>query len=188
MSAQHEIRLFLADVDGALVTRQKELTAAAKMAVRELDRAGIVFAITSGRPPRGMSMLIEPLALKTAIAGFNGGVLVKPDPSVIESLMLDPAAAKQAGSRRSSARSPRRASRSPIRRSRAAGARHFWSRGRASARFSPGFAAAMTLCRRGVAVRRGFQRGVARSFRLPQVEPMVSVPLLTPTNPDYCLP
>lgn len=30
-------------------------------------------------------MLIEPLALKTAIAGFNGGVLVKPDLSVIES-------------------------------------------------------------------------------------------------------
>ena len=96
MSAQHDIRLFLADVDGALVTRQKELTAAAKMAVRELDRAGIAFAITSGRPPRGMSMLIEPLALKTAIAGFNGGVLVKPDLSVIESHTLDPAAAQQA--------------------------------------------------------------------------------------------
>jgi hypothetical protein len=92
MSGQHDIRLFLADVDGALVTRQKELTEAAKTAVRELDRAGIAFAITSGRPPRGMSMLIEPLALKTAIAGFNGGVLVKPDLSVIESHTLDPAA------------------------------------------------------------------------------------------------
>lgn len=96
MSGQHDIRLFLADVDGALVTRQKELTEAAKTAVRELDRAGIAFAITSGRPPRGMSMLIEPLALKTAIAGFNGGVLVKPDLSVIESHTLDPAAAQQA--------------------------------------------------------------------------------------------
>src|SRR6185437_11385805 len=38
----------------------------------------------------------EPLALKTAIAGFNGGMLVKPDLSVIESHTLDPAAAKQA--------------------------------------------------------------------------------------------
>ena len=95
MTAQHDIRLFLADVDGALVTKDKVLTEAAKAAVRELDQAGIAFAITSGRPPRGMSMLIEPLALRTAIAGFNGGVLVNPDLSVIESHTLDPAAAKR---------------------------------------------------------------------------------------------
>ena len=95
MTAQHDIRLFLADVDGALVTKDKVLTEAAKAAVRELDQAGVAFAITSGRPPRGMSMLIEPLALRTAIAGFNGGVLVNPDLSVIESRTLDPAAAKQ---------------------------------------------------------------------------------------------
>ena len=42
-----------------------------------------------------MSMLIEPLGLRTAIAGFNGGVLVNPDLSVIASHTLDPAAAKQ---------------------------------------------------------------------------------------------
>ena len=96
MTPQHDIRLFLADVDGALVTKDKVLTAAAKAAVRELHDAGIAFAITSGRPPRGMSMLIEPLTLRTAIAGFNGGVLVNPDLSVIESHTLDPAAAKQA--------------------------------------------------------------------------------------------
>ena len=95
MTAQHGIRLFLADVDGALVTKDKVLTEAAQAAVRELDQAGVAFAITSGRPPRGMSMLIEPLALRTAIAGFNGGVLVNPDLSVIESHTLDPAAAKQ---------------------------------------------------------------------------------------------
>ena len=83
-------------MDGTLVTKDKVLTEAAKAAVRELDHAGIAFAITSGRPPRGMSMLIEPLALRTAIAGFNGGVLVNPDLSVIESHTLDPAAAKQA--------------------------------------------------------------------------------------------
>lgn len=90
------IRLFLADVDGALVTKEKMLTEAAKAAVRELDRAGIAFAITSGRPPRGMSMLIEPLGLRTPVAGFNGGVLVNPDLSVIESHTLHPAAATQA--------------------------------------------------------------------------------------------
>lgn len=95
MSRQRDIRLFLADVDGALVTKDKVLTEAAKAAVRDLDHVGIAFAITSGRPPRGMNMLIEPLALRTAMAGFNGGVLVKPDLSVIESHTLDPATAEQ---------------------------------------------------------------------------------------------
>jgi hypothetical protein len=95
MTAQHGIRLFLADVDGALVTKDKVLTEAAQAAVRELDQAGVAFAITSGRPPRGMSMLIEPLGLRTAIAGFNGGVVVNPDLSVIESHTLDPATARQ---------------------------------------------------------------------------------------------
>jgi hypothetical protein len=42
-----------------------------------------------------MSMLIEPLALECAIAGFDGGVFVNPDLSVIESHTLDPATAKQ---------------------------------------------------------------------------------------------
>lgn len=95
MKARRDIRLFLADVDGALLTREKVLTEAAKAAVRELRAAGIAFAITSGRPPRGMSMLIEPLALTGPIAGFNGGVFVNPDLSVIESHALAPAAAGQ---------------------------------------------------------------------------------------------
>lgn len=95
MSGQHGILLVLADVDGTLVTQDKVLTEAAKAATRALHDAGIMLAITSGRPPRGMSMLIEPLALRSPIAGFNGGVFVHPDLSVIESHTLDPAAAKK---------------------------------------------------------------------------------------------
>jgi Cof subfamily protein (haloacid dehalogenase superfamily) len=95
VSGQRDIRLLLADVDGTLLTQDKVLTEAAKAVVRELHQAGIAFAITSGRPPRGMSMLIAPLALQGAIAGFNGGVFVKPDLSVIESHTLEPATAKQ---------------------------------------------------------------------------------------------
>jgi HAD superfamily hydrolase (TIGR01484 family) len=96
VNERQEIRLLLADVDGTLVTPDKVLTEAAKAATRELHDAGIALAITSGRPPRGMSMLIEPLALQGPIAGFNGGVLVKPDLSVIESLTLDSRTAKEA--------------------------------------------------------------------------------------------
>jgi len=93
--ATSKIALVLADVDGTLLTSEKVLTSQAVMAVKDLQTAGISFAITSGRPPRGMAMLIDPLALRTPIAGFNGGVFVKPDLSVIESHTLDPAAAKQ---------------------------------------------------------------------------------------------
>ncbi len=93
--AASTISLVLADVDGTLVTTEKVLTSRAAEAVKDLQAAGIDFAITSGRPPRGMSMLIEPLALQGAKAGFNGGVFVNPDLSVIESHTLDPATAKQ---------------------------------------------------------------------------------------------
>ena len=82
------IRLFLADVDGTLVTNDKVLTDRAIAAVAKLKDAGILFAITSGRPPRGMSMLIEPLQLTTPIAAFNGGVYVHPDMSVIEQQVI----------------------------------------------------------------------------------------------------
>ncbi len=78
------IRLLLADVDGTLVTPEKVLTDAAVEAVRELGDAGVLFALTSGRPPRGMAMLIDPLDLSTPIAAFNGGLLVDRDMKVIE--------------------------------------------------------------------------------------------------------
>jgi Cof subfamily protein (haloacid dehalogenase superfamily) len=78
------VRLVLADVDGTLVTQEKILTDRAIAAVKNLSEAGILFAVTSGRPPRGMSMLVEPLDLTTPIAAFNGGLFAMPDLSVIE--------------------------------------------------------------------------------------------------------
>ena len=64
MSAQRDIRLLLADVDGTLVTQDKVLTDQAVAVAQELREAGITLAMTSGRPPRGMSMLIAPLKLR----------------------------------------------------------------------------------------------------------------------------
>ena len=82
--AARRIALLLADVDGTLVTEEKVLTEAARRAVGRLHAAGIDFAVTSGRPPRGMAMLIRPLALVTPIAAFNGGVYARADLSIIE--------------------------------------------------------------------------------------------------------
>ncbi len=83
------IQLVIADVDGTLVTPEKELTLRARDAVKKLHAAGIRFAVTSGRPPRGMSMLIEPLGITTPVAGFNGGMFVKPDMTPIDLKTLD---------------------------------------------------------------------------------------------------
>jgi len=84
------IRLVLADVDGTLVTSEKVLTERSVDAVRRLEDAGIYFAITSGRPPRGMEMLVEPLHLRTPLAAFNGGLIVEPDMSVVEQKVIPP--------------------------------------------------------------------------------------------------
>jgi Cof subfamily protein (haloacid dehalogenase superfamily) len=83
-----KISLVLADVDGTLVTQDKILTPRAKAAVAKLKEQGILFAITSGRPPRGMEMINQELHLTTPIAGFNGGVFVKPDGTVISSKLI----------------------------------------------------------------------------------------------------
>ena len=93
--AATRIRLVLADVDGTLVTKDKVLTPRAIAAVHALHARGIAFAVTSGRPPKGMAMLVVPLALSTPISGFNGGLVVEPDlVTVLESRTLPREAAE----------------------------------------------------------------------------------------------
>jgi Cof subfamily protein (haloacid dehalogenase superfamily) len=77
--ATKPIKMVIADVDGTLVTKDKVLTKRAIDAVLRLHDAGIQFSVTSGRPPKGMAMLIEPLKLVQPLAAFNGGVLIQPD-------------------------------------------------------------------------------------------------------------
>ena len=67
------------------------LTERAASAVSHLRQAGIEFSITSGRPPRGMAMLIDPLNLSQPMAAFNGGVLIQPDlATVVDQKLLPP--------------------------------------------------------------------------------------------------
>jgi Cof subfamily protein (haloacid dehalogenase superfamily) len=73
------IRLVIADVDGTLVTKEKVLTDRAIQSVFRIRAIGIKFVVTSGRPPRGMAMLVEPLKLDQPLAAFNGGVVTQPD-------------------------------------------------------------------------------------------------------------
>src|SRR5215469_3447001 len=87
-SRNPSIAALLADVDGTLVTKEKVLTKRAIDAVQRLRQCGIAFFITSGRPPRGMGMLVAPLGLTTPMAAFNGGMIVRPDLSVVDERLL----------------------------------------------------------------------------------------------------
>jgi Cof subfamily protein (haloacid dehalogenase superfamily) len=93
---EKKISLVLADVDGTLVTEEKILTERARSAVAALRSAGVRLAITSGRPPRGMAMLFDPLELDTPIAGFNGGIFVERDLTILEQKTLPADVAGQA--------------------------------------------------------------------------------------------
>jgi Cof subfamily protein (haloacid dehalogenase superfamily) len=86
----------ICDVDGTLVTTDKRLTAGNVAAAAALGTRGITFAIISSRPPRGMRMFIAPLALSTPLTGFNGGMLVAPDDTVLAQHLIDPGIARRA--------------------------------------------------------------------------------------------
>jgi len=83
-----KIAAVVSDVDGTLMTDEKQLTARAQAAVAELHARGIIFTIISSRPPRGLRMLIEPLQITAPIGCFNGGLIAKPDLSVITEHVL----------------------------------------------------------------------------------------------------
>jgi Cof subfamily protein (haloacid dehalogenase superfamily) len=90
------ISLVISDVDGTLVTSDKRLTDASVRAVNRLAERKIGFTITSSRPPIGLRMLVEPLALKLPMGAFNGAAIVNPDLSVVEEHMISQAAARRA--------------------------------------------------------------------------------------------
>jgi len=94
VGASNHVRLVVADVDGTLLTPDKILTPRASAVVRTVIEAGIAFTITSGRPPLGMKTLIEQLSLRHPITAFNGGLVVRPDLSVIREHLVSASAAR----------------------------------------------------------------------------------------------
>jgi Cof subfamily protein (haloacid dehalogenase superfamily) len=95
-AAGTRISALISDVDGTLVTKAKVLTERASEAVAQLKSRGIAFTIVSSRPPRGLQSLIGPLGLVHAVAGFNGGVIVRPDMSVLTQHTIAPDVAREA--------------------------------------------------------------------------------------------
>src|SRR6266851_2243554 len=83
-----KISAIVSDVDGTLVTNDKQVTDGALAAVAAVRKAGIPFSIISSRPPRGMVPLIKVLGVDTPSAGFNGGAIVAPDLSFLRQHLL----------------------------------------------------------------------------------------------------
>lgn len=89
------VSLVVSDVDGTLVTTDKRLTPAALSAVEALRQRGILFTITSSRPPFGMRAVSDALHLDLPIGAFNGSSIVNPDMTVVEQTTIPAAAARR---------------------------------------------------------------------------------------------
>ena len=84
----------MSDIDGTLVTDDKRLTDAVAAAAAALEPAGVHLSLVSSRPPMGFEALARQLRLKAPIGAFNGGAILKPDLSIIETLKVSAADAR----------------------------------------------------------------------------------------------
>lgn len=91
-----DIKLVVSDVDGTLVDSRNALDPATIRAVHALRDHGILFTLTSARPPRGLAMLLAPLQIDLPIFGFNGAVAMTPDLDVIAARYLPRDVAEEA--------------------------------------------------------------------------------------------
>lgn len=82
---QDPIELVLCDMDGTLLLPDHSISPRNLAAVKALQVAGIHFTLATGRPPRAMRDYIKQLGVELPTAGFNGGVLVNADGSVLQS-------------------------------------------------------------------------------------------------------
>jgi Cof subfamily protein (haloacid dehalogenase superfamily) len=93
-AAPAAIRLVVSDIDGTLVTPDKQVTPRAMAAVKALAAAGVGFSVVSARPPRGMAAIVSRLGLRQPYAAFNGGNLMGADGRLIAAERLTAEAAR----------------------------------------------------------------------------------------------
>jgi len=87
------LRLFVSDIDGTLVTPDKQLTPAALQAIADLKAAGIAFSVVSSRPPRGMARVVGAVGPTAPYAAFNGGNILGSAGELLQAHRLAPEAA-----------------------------------------------------------------------------------------------
>ena len=90
------VKLFVSDVDGTLVRTDKSLAPSTIDAVKRCQTAGVMVALVSARPPRGMKPIAAELGLTTPLAGFNGGTLLGPDGAIVSQMLVPEAVVRRA--------------------------------------------------------------------------------------------
>lgn len=90
------IKLVVSDMDGTLLTPEKQVTHHSIAAIKSLKEAGIPVCLVSSRPPNGMEMYFEVLGIDTPYGALNGGTIFNADRTVRSQLSLDPEAVQEA--------------------------------------------------------------------------------------------
>ncbi|OAG78343.1 hydrolase [Acetobacter malorum] len=90
------IKMVVSDMDGTLLTPEKQVTHHTLAAVQALKQAGIPLCLVSSRPPGGIEMYFDVLGLHTPYGALNGGTIFNADRTVRSQLALDPGAVQDA--------------------------------------------------------------------------------------------
>jgi Cof subfamily protein (haloacid dehalogenase superfamily) len=88
------IRLVVSDIDGTLVTKAKVVTPRARAAIEAMKARGIHFSVASARPPIGLKTIIATAGIDAPVGAANGGAIIRPDLSVIETMVVPVEAVK----------------------------------------------------------------------------------------------
>jgi hypothetical protein len=86
--------LVISDLDGTLLTPEKQITPLSKQAVADVVAAGIRFTVISSRPPRGMRWIIDELEVREPFAAFNGAAIVSPEGKLLFASYIEPRIAR----------------------------------------------------------------------------------------------
>ena len=89
-------RLFVSDIDGTLVRKNKVLTDATVAAIVRLRAAGVPVTLISARPPSGMIAHAARLGIDLPLGAFNGGTIFRPDGTIVSAARLSAAVATDA--------------------------------------------------------------------------------------------
>lgn len=86
------IRLVVSDMDGTILTPEKQVTRESIAAIQTLKKAGVPVCFVSSRPPGGMEMYFDALGVHTPYGALNGGTIFNADRTIRSRLSLDPEA------------------------------------------------------------------------------------------------
>lgn len=86
-------KLIALDVDGTLLREDKSLSSGVKDAIAKASAKGVKVVITTGRPVKGISKILDELDLRSEgdyAIGYNGGVIQKTHNEEVSSQILMP--------------------------------------------------------------------------------------------------